>query len=181
MNPVQTKPGRPSLNRAAFSATVHCLSGCAVGEVSGMMIGNSLGWGNAFTIGLSVVLAFLFGYAFTLLPILRSQIDFHSALKLVFASDTISILIMEIVDNGVMLVIPGAMDAKLSEPLFWASMTVSLLLAGAAAFPVNRWLIARNQGHAVIHRFHDHGENHASSDDRINLNPTGRGHHMHHA
>lgn len=145
-----------SLNRLAFSATAHCLSGCAVGEVLGMVIGTALGWGTAPTIALAVGLAFLFGYAFTMIPLWRSGLAFGPVLKLALAADTVSIAIMEIVDNGIMLVIPGAMDAPLSSPLFWGALAFALLVAGAAAFPVNRWLIARGKGHAVVHQHHDH-------------------------
>jgi hypothetical protein len=146
----------PSLNRTAFSATVHCLTGCAIGEVLGMVIGTALGLGNWPTIALAVVLAFIFGYALTLLPLLRSGIGFRTALPLAFASDTASITLMEIVDNAIMLVIPGAMDAGLSEPLFWGSLAFSLVVAGIAAFPLNRWLIARGKGHVVVHAYHAH-------------------------
>jgi len=145
-----------SLNSLAFSATVHCLTGCAIGEVLGMVIGTALGWGNTATIALAVVLAFLFGYALTMLPLLRSGLAFGVAVGLALASDTASITIMEIVDNAIMLVIPGAMDAGLSDPLFWGSLAVALVIAGAAAFPVNRWLIARGRGHAVVHQYHGH-------------------------
>ncbi len=145
-----------SLNRLAFSATVHCLSGCAVGEVLGMVIGTALGWGDWPTIALAVVLAFLFGYSFTLVPLFRARIALGHALKLAFAADTASITIMEITDNGIMLVIPGAMDAGLAEPLFWGSLLFSLVVAGVAAFPVNRWLIARGRGHALVHAHHEH-------------------------
>ena len=145
-----------NLNRTAFSATVHCLTGCAIGEVLGMVIGTALGWGAGATIVLAVVLAFLFGYALTMLPLLRSGMAFSTAVGLAFASDTASITIMEIVDNAIMLVIPGAMDAPLSSPLFWGSLAVSLLIAGAFAFPVNRWLIARGRGHALVHAHHGH-------------------------
>ena len=145
-----------SLNGLAFSATVHCLTGCAIGEVLGMVIGTALGWGNAATIALAVVLAFLFGYALTMLPLLRSGLAFGAAAGLALASDTASITIMEIVDNAIMLAIPGAMDAGLGNPLFWGSLAVALVIAGAAAFPVNRWLIARGRGHAVVHRYHGH-------------------------
>ena len=143
-----------SLNRLAFSATVHCLTGCAIGEVLGMVIGTALGWGNAATIALSVVLAFFFGYALTMLPLLRGGLAFGAIVGLALASDTVSITIMEILDNLIMLVIPGAMDAGLGDALFWGSLAVSLVIAGAAAFPVNRWLIARGRGHAVVHRYH---------------------------
>jgi hypothetical protein len=145
-----------SLNRTAFSATVHCLTGCAIGEVLGMVIGTALGWGAGASIALAVVLAFLFGYALTMLPLLRSGMAFSTAVGLAFASDTASITIMEIVDNVIMVVIPGAMDAPLSSPLFWGSLAVALLIAGAFAFPVNRWLIARGRGHALVHAHHGH-------------------------
>jgi hypothetical protein len=122
-----------SLNRLAFSATVHCLTGCAIGEVLGMVIGTALGWGNLATIALAVVLAFLFGYALTMIPLLRSGMAFGAAASLAFAADTVSITIMEIVDNAIMLVIPGAMDAGLDSLLFWGSLAVALVIAGAAA------------------------------------------------
>jgi hypothetical protein len=144
----------PSLNRVAFSATVHCLTGCAIGEVLGMVIGTALGWGAGATIALAVALAFLFGYALTMLPLLRSGMAFGTAIGLALASDTASITIMEIVDNAIMLVIPGAMDAPLSSLLFWASLVFALVIAGVFAFPVNRWLIARGQGHALVHAHH---------------------------
>jgi hypothetical protein len=143
-----------SLNRVAFSATVHCLTGCAIGEVLGMVIGTALGWGNAATIVLAVVLAFFFGYALTMLPLLRAGMAFATAVRLALASDTASIAIMEIVDNAIMLVIPGAMDAGLDSLLFWGSLAFSLVVAGVAAFPVNRFLIARGRGHAIVHRHH---------------------------
>jgi hypothetical protein len=144
----------PSLDRLAFSATVHCLTGCAIGEVLGMVIGTALGWSNGATIALAVVLAFLFGYGLTMLPLLRAGLAFGSALGLALAADTASIAIMEVVDNAIMLLIPGAMHAGLGTFLFWGSLTVALLIAGAAAYPVNRWLIARGRGHAVVHRHH---------------------------
>ncbi len=148
--------GSPSLNRLAFSATAHCLSGCAVGEVLGMVIGTALGWGDWPTIALAVVLAFAFGYSFTLVPLIRARIPFGKALKLALAADTASITIMEIVDNGIMLVIPGAMSAGLDQLLFWGSLMFSLVIAGVAAFPVNRWLIARGRGHVLVHGHHGH-------------------------
>jgi hypothetical protein len=143
-----------SSNRLAFSATVHCLTGCAIGEVLGMVIGTASGLGNGPTIALSIVLAFVFGYLLTMLPLLRAGVVLRTALGLAFASDTASIAIMEIVDNAIMLVIPGAMDAGLDTITFWGSLAGSLLIAGMAAFPVVRWLIARGQGHAVVHKFH---------------------------
>jgi hypothetical protein len=144
-----------SLNRTAWSATLHCLTGCAIGELLGMVIGTALGWGNAATIALAVALAFLFGYALTLLPLVKAM-ALGPALKLALAADTASITVMEIVDNAIMLVIPGAMAAGLASLLFWASLAVSLALAALAAFPVNRWLIARGRGHAVVHAHHHH-------------------------
>lgn len=145
-----------SLNRLAFTATAHCLSGCATGEVLGLVIGTALGWANVPTIALAVILAFLFGYAFTMIPLLRAGIAFGAVLKLALAADTASVLIMEIVDNAIMLVIPGAMDAGLDNGLFWGSLAVALLIAAVFAFPVNRWLIARGKGHAVVHQHHAH-------------------------
>ena len=145
-----------SLNRLAFSATAHCLTGCAIGEVLGMVIGTALGWGDWETIALAVVLAFFFGYALTMLPLLRSGIAFGAAVPVALASDTVSITIMEIVDNAIMLAIPGAMEAGLDNLRFWGSLAVALVIAGAAAYPVNRWLIARGRGHAVVHALHEH-------------------------
>jgi hypothetical protein len=141
------------LNRTAWSATLHCLTGCAIGEVLGMVIGTALGWSNAATIALAVALAFLFGFGLTLLPLLKVA-ALRSALKLALAADTASITVMEIVDNAVMLAIPGAMDAGLTTALFWASLALALAVAAVAAFPVNRWLIARGKGHAVVHACH---------------------------
>jgi hypothetical protein len=149
-----------SLNRLAFSATAHCLTGCAIGEVLGMVIGTALGWGNVSTIVLAVVLAFFFGYSLTMLPLLRSGLALSTVLPLAFASDTLSITIMEIVDNLIMVLIPGAMDAGLTNPLFWGSLAFSLAVAFVAAFPVNRWLIARGKGHAVVHQYHGGHEHH---------------------
>ena len=146
---------QPSLNRTAWSATLHCLTGCAIGEVLGMVIGTALGWGNAATIALAVVLAFMFGYALTLRPLL-SAMSFAAAARLALAADTASITVMEIVDNAIMLVIPGAMDAGPGSVLFWGSLAFSLAIAAVAAFPVNRWLISRGRGHAVVHAHHHH-------------------------
>ena len=147
----------PSLNRLALSATVHCLTGCGFGEVLGVVIGTALGWGMVATIALAVVLAFFFGYSLTLVPLLRSGLKLGQAARIALAADTVSITIMEIVDNAVILFIPGAMSASLTSLLFWSSMAVALLAAGIAAFPVNRWLIARGRGHAVVHSRHGHG------------------------
>ncbi len=146
--------GDASLNRTAFLATLHCLSGCAIGEVAGLAIGTAVGLSNGETIALAIVLAFLSGYALTMLPLLKAGMGFRQASKLALAADTASIAIMEAVDNGVMLVIPGAMDAPLSSGLFWGSLAIALGIAGAAAYPVNRWLIARGKGHAVMHAHH---------------------------
>jgi len=145
-----------ALNRTAFSATLHCLTGCAIGEVAGMVIGTALGLGNLETIALAMALAFVSGYALTMLPLLRAGLPVAMVLKLAFLADTASITIMEIVDNLVMLAIPGAMDAPLDSGLFWGSLAFSLAVAGAAAFPVVRWLIARGKGHAVVHAHHAH-------------------------
>ena len=145
-----------SLNRTAFSATLHCLTGCSIGEVLGIVIGSALGWSNFATIVLAIVLAFFFGYLLTMLPLLRSGMALGTVLPLAFASDTLSITVMEIVDNLIILVIPGAMDAGLGSPLFWGSLAFALVIAGVAAFPVNRYLISRGKGHAVVHEHHGH-------------------------
>ena len=145
---------RASLNAVAFSATTHCLTGCAIGEVLGMVIGTAAGLANGVTVAISIALAFLFGYSLTSLPLLRSGLALASVVPLALASDTISIAIMELVDNTLMLAIPGAMDAGLGDVRFWGSLALSLGIAGAAAYPVNRWLIARGRGHAVVHAHH---------------------------
>jgi Domain of unknown function (DUF4396) len=145
-----------SLNRVALSATAHCLTGCAIGEVLGVMIGTALGWGNLETIVLAIALAFLFGYSLTMLPLLRAGLAFAAAVPLALASDTLSIAVMELVDNAILLVVPGAMEAGLDTLLFWASLAFALLVAGICAYPVNRYLIARGKGHAVVHAHHGH-------------------------
>jgi uncharacterized membrane protein YbjE (DUF340 family) len=144
------------LNRLAFSATVHCLTGCAIGEVLGMILATWWGWGNAASIALAVVLAFLFGYGLTSLPLLRSGMPLRRVAPLAFASDTASIATMEVVDNIFLLAVPGAMAAGLADGLFWWSLAVALLIAGAVAYPLNRWLISRGKGHAVVHAHHAH-------------------------
>ena len=144
-------PAHPSRNRLALQATTHCLTGCAIGEVSGMVIGTALAWGDFATIALSVLLAFFFGYALTMRPLLASGIGLRRASRLALAADTVSIAVMEITDNAILLLIPAAMDAQLDEPLFWGSLAVALAIAGVVAFPVNRWMIGRGQGHAVVH------------------------------
>ncbi len=145
-----------SLNRLAFSATWHCLTGCAVGEVLGVAIGTALGWRNLPTIVLAIVLAFFFGYSFTAVPLLRSGLALGAAAGIALAADTLSIAVMEIVDNAVILLVPGAMEAGLTEALFWGSLALGLVIAFVAAYPVNRWLIARGRGHAVVHTMHAH-------------------------
>jgi hypothetical protein len=140
--------------RTAASATLHCLTGCAIGEVLGMVIGTALGWGTAATIVLAVALAFVFGYAFTLRGVLAAGLAFGAALQVALAADTLSITVMEIVDNAIMLVIPGAMDAGLTSALFWGALAFALAVAFFAAWPVNRWLMSRGRGHAVVHQYH---------------------------
>jgi Domain of unknown function (DUF4396) len=142
------------LTRTAVAATLHCLTGCAIGEVLGMVIGTALGWHNAGTIALSVALAFLFGYALAIRPVLAAGVGFRRALGVALAADTVSIAVMELVDNAMLLVIPGAMDAGLADLLFWGSLVVALAIAFVATVPVNRWLIARGRGHAVAHHYH---------------------------
>jgi hypothetical protein len=137
-----------------LSATLHCLTGCAIGEVLGLAIGTALGWSNTPTIALAIALAFLFGYAFTFVPLVQGGMGFGAAAGVAFAADTVSITVMEIVDNAVLLVIPGAMEAGLDEALFWGALALALAVAFCAAYPVNRWLIARGKGHAVAHAHH---------------------------
>ncbi len=138
----------------AASATLHCLTGCAIGEVLGMVIGTALGWGNVATIVLAVALAFLFGYAFTLRGVLRAGVSLVAAVKIALVADTLSITVMEIVDNAVMIAVPGAMEAGLGSALFWGALAFALTVAFFAAWPVNRWLISRGRGHAVVHQYH---------------------------
>jgi hypothetical protein len=145
-----------SLNRLAASATTHCLTGCAIGEVLGFVIGTALGWGNLATIVIAIVLAFFFGYLLTSLPLLRSGLSLREVVPIALAADTVSITVMEIVDNAVLLVYPGAMEAGLGDALFWWSLAFALAVAWVVAFPVNRWLIARGRGHAVVHGHHGH-------------------------
>jgi len=147
---------RRSLTRAAVLATIHCLTGCAIGEVLGMVLASALGWSNALSIGVSVLLAFFFGYALTLGPVVRAGVQLRRALRLAVASDTVSIGTMEAVDNAFIAVVPGALGAGLLDGLFWWSLGFSLLIAFALTVPVNRWLIARGRGHAVMHAHHAH-------------------------
>lgn len=146
-----------NLNRLAFMATVHCLSGCAIGEVLGMILATWWGLSNGASIALAIVLAFCFGYGLTSLPLLRSGMSVRQVAPLAFASDTASITTMEIVDNLFILIVPGAIAAGLGDALFWWSLIVGLVIAGAVAYPVNRWLLARGKGHAVVHAHHGHG------------------------
>jgi hypothetical protein len=143
-----------SINRLAARATTHCLVGCGIGEVLGVVIGTALGWTTAATIALAIVLAFIFGYSLTIWPLLASGMALRAALGLALVADTASITVMEIVDNAILLLIPGAMDAPLSSWLFWGSLAVALAVAWVVTFPVNRWLIARGRGHAVVHGSH---------------------------
>ncbi|MGH3090795.1 MAG: DUF4396 domain-containing protein [Gaiellaceae bacterium] len=143
-----------SLNRLAASATTHCLTGCAIGEVLGLVIGTALGWSTVPTIALAVVLAFFFGYLLTSIPLLRSGLALSAIVPIALAADTVSIAIMEIVDNAVILVIPGAMEAGLDSALFWGTLAFALAVAWVFAFPVNRYMIARGRGHAVVHAHH---------------------------
>lgn len=142
------------LTRTAVSATLHCLTGCAIGEVLGLVLATWWGWSNGPSIALAIVLAFFFGYSLTVAPVLRSGLTLRQAVQVALAADTLSILTMELVDNGVILVVPGAMAAGLLDALFWASLTFSLVVAFVVTVPVNRWLIARGKGHAVAHAYH---------------------------
>ncbi|MEV4948338.1 DUF4396 domain-containing protein [Streptomyces sp. NPDC053755] len=145
--------GETSWSTAA-KATLHCLTGCAFGEVLGMIIGTALGWGNAPTMALAIALAFLFGYSLTLWAVLRAGLSPKAAVGVALAADTLSITVMEIVDNGVLLLVPGAMDAHLSDALFWGALAFAFLVAFLITTPVNKWMIGRGKGHAVVHRYH---------------------------
>jgi uncharacterized protein DUF4396 len=146
-----------ALTSLAISATLHCLTGCAIGEVAGMAIGTAVGLSNWGTVGLAVVLAFFFGYALTSLPLLRAGFALAAVVPIALASDTLSIATMEVVDNLIMLVVPGALEAGLGDVLFWGSLAFALAVAGVIAMPVNRWLIARGKGHAAVHETGIHG------------------------
>ena len=145
------------LDVVAFSATLHCLTGCAIGEITGMVIGTAIGLSDWGTVGLAVALAFLFGYTLTSLPLLRAGLALGSVIPIALASDTISIAIMEVVDNAIILAIPGALEAGVDSTLFWASLSVALVIAGMFAYPANRWLIARGKGHVAVHNTGIHG------------------------
>ncbi len=158
-----------NLNRLAASATLHCLTGCAIGEIAGLMIGTAAGLGNATTVAISVALAFFFGFLLSVLPLLETGVVLVAALRLVFAADTVSIAVMELVDNAVMLLIPGAMDSGLVNVVFWLGMMLALSIAFLAAYPVNRSLMARGKGHALTHAHHvghgdGNGDGHAHGD-----------------
>jgi hypothetical protein len=146
-----------ALTGIAVSATLHCLTGCAIGEVTGMVVGTALGFSEWGTVALAVALAFLFGYTLTSIPLLRAGLALGAVVPIALASDTFSIAIMEIVDNAIMLAIPGAMEAGLTNLLFWGSLSVALAIAFVAAVPVNRWLIARGKGHVAVHETGIHG------------------------
>jgi hypothetical protein len=146
-----------ALTAVAISATLHCLTGCAIGEIAGMVIGTAAGLSNLGTVALSIALAFLFGYGLTSLPLLRAGLVLSAVIPIALASDTLSIATMEVVDNAIVLAVPGAMEAGLGSLLFWGSLSFSLVVAGAFAVPVNRWLIARGRGHAVVHETGVHG------------------------
>ncbi len=149
-----------STNKTAAQATLHCLTGCAVGEVVGMIITTAFAWSAAPSVALSIILAFMFGYSFSMAPLLRSHLSLRKALLIALAADTLSITVMELADNGFVLAVPGAINAGLTTPLFWISLGISLVVAFLAAFPVNKYLIARGKGHAVMHKHHAHHEHH---------------------
>ncbi|MEE1819236.1 DUF4396 domain-containing protein [Streptomyces sp. SP18ES09] len=150
----QHSPGGPVSWSMAARATLHCLTGCAIGEILGMIIGTAFGWGNVPTMILAIVLAFFFGYALTLRGILAAGVDFRTAFKVALAADTLSIAVMELIDNGVIALWPGAMDAHLDEALFWIVLALSLAVAFVVTTPVNKWMIGRGKGHAVVHQYH---------------------------
>jgi Zn-dependent protease len=151
---VNASPAAPSLNRLAVSATNHCLTGCAAGEIVGLVLATWWGWDTIGSIGLALVLAFVFAYALTMRSLLRARVDPRRALRIALAADTLSIIVMESVDNGIILLIPGAMEAGLTDLLFWGSLALGLGVAWLVAFPVNRWLLSRGRGHALISAHH---------------------------
>ncbi|MGW7707907.1 DUF4396 domain-containing protein [Streptomyces sp. NPDC054771] len=147
------RPGTVGWAMAA-QATLHCLTGCAIGEILGMVIGTAFGWGNMATMVLAIVLAFFFGYSLTLRSVVKAGVDLRTALRVAFAADTLSIAVMELIDNGVIALWPGAMDATLADTLFWGALALSLAVAFVVTTPVNKWMIGRGKGHAVVHRYH---------------------------
>lgn len=150
-----------ALSQMARSATLHCLTGCAIGEVTGLVIGTALGFSVGITILLAVILAFLFGYALSTVPLLKMGVGFFAALSVVFAADTLSIATVEVVDNAIMAVIPGALEAGIVNPLFWISMPIALTAAFFTAYPVNKYLLKKNKGHALIMKYHEGHDGHA--------------------
>lgn len=148
-------PGGGNVSWAmAAKATLHCLTGCAIGEVLGMIIGTALGWGTAPTMALAIALAFFFGYSLTLWAVVRAGVGLRTAIGVALAADTLSIAVMELVDNGVLLLVPGAMEAHLSDVLFWGALAFAFAVAFLVTTPVNKWMIGRGKGHAVVHRYH---------------------------
>jgi hypothetical protein len=170
------RPTGAALTRLAVSATLHCLTGCAIGEVLGMVIGTALGWTDVQTIVLAVALAFIFGYSFTIGPVMRSGLSLRAAIPVALAADTVSITVMEIVDNAIMLAVPGAMEASLDSVLFWGALGVALAVAFVVTVPVNRWLIGRGKGHAVVHAFHGAGHGDGDADGDGDGHGHGHGH-----
>ncbi|RVU26347.1 DUF4396 domain-containing protein [Streptomyces antnestii] len=148
----------PGLGKVSWSmaaqATLHCLTGCAIGEILGMVVGTALGWGNMPTMILAIVLAFAFGYSLTLRGVLKAGVDFRTAFRVALAADTLSIAVMELIDNGVIVLWPAAMDAQLADALFWGTLAASLAIAFVVTTPVNKWMIGRGKGHAVVHQYH---------------------------
>lgn len=147
-----------NINKTAISATLHCLTGCAIGEIAGLIIGTALGLSNLATIAIAITLAFVFGYALSMVPVVKAGVALSTAAGLVLAADTLSIATMEVVDNAVMAVIPGAMDAGLVNPLFWIALPFSLVVAFFVALPVNKYLLKRGKGHALMHKYHHAGD-----------------------
>jgi uncharacterized protein DUF4396 len=157
-------PAAESLNRTAFQATVHCLTGCGIGEILGLVLSTALGWHDLPSIVLAIVLAFVFGYGLTIRPLVAGGLPFRAAARTALAADTVSIVVMEVMDSAIVIAVPGAMAAGLTDGLFWGSLVLSLVVAFIVAFPVNRWLIARGLGHAVVHAQHQSGGGHAGAD-----------------
>jgi hypothetical protein len=156
--PVQhDSPAHATTWATAASATLHCLTGCAIGEVLGMVIGTAAGWSDLATVALAVGLAFVFGYALTVRGVLRAGLGLRSAVRVALLADTVSIAVMEVVDNGVMLAVPGAMEAGATSWVFWAALAVALAVAFVVTLPLNRWMMSRGRGHAVVHGLHAHG------------------------